>query len=60
MNEETKIQLEFDHQMIEDKDKEIERLYEEKKSLKLQIDNVERVDRDEKVEKNERDSKTKK
>jgi hypothetical protein len=44
-NEEMKIKLEFDHQMIEDKDREIERLLDERKALRVQIDNFEKLDK---------------
>ena len=55
-----KIKLDFDHQMIEDKDRQIERLIDEKKALRIQLDNTEKIDKNEKVEKNERDNKSKK
>ena len=57
--EEMKIKSDFDHQMIDDKDREIERLINEKKALRMQLDTAEK-ERAERVEKNEKDLKGRK
>lgn len=57
--EEMKIKSDFDHQMIDDKDREIERLISEKKALRMQLDTAEK-ERAERVEKNEKDLKGRK
>jgi hypothetical protein len=57
--EEMKIKSDFDHQMIDDKDMEIERLINEKKALRMQLDTAEK-ERAERVEKNEKDLKGRK
>ncbi len=44
-----KTKLEFDQTMIEDKDREVERLLSEKDMLKQQVTNFEKQDKNEKV-----------
>lgn len=44
-----KTKLEFDQTMIEDKDREVERLLSEKEMLKQQVTNFEKQDKNEKV-----------
>ena len=53
------IKLDFDQQMIDDKDREIEMLFEERKKLRQQVENNEKIGRDDKQEKNERDVRSK-
>ena len=47
-----RIKLEFDDQMIESKDEEIEKLNEERRNLRLQLENMDNLEKNEKYEKN--------
>lgn len=54
-----KIKLDFDDQMIESKDEEIEKLNGQRRNLRLQLENMDRLEKNEKYEKNQRQLKIK-